>query len=87
MDGLQENILKAIEIIVDEKLKNLSFNTKIDGVIVEVLGEDKYKIAIDDNIIAVKGFGQEYKVGDSVIVVYFNNQKHTIEERRIIGLK
>lgn len=69
-----DKFLDAIEIMINEKLKGLKFNSVIDGTITEVINSNTYKVDILNNIETLSCVNtQEYLVGDIVYVIIFNN--------------
>lgn len=74
MQKEQEALLKAIDIMIEQRLKNLNFNYYVDGVIKEKKENGTYGVLINgtiyNNIIAKNGF--EYSVGDTVQVLIKN---------------
>ena len=76
MDSYQENLLKAIDIIVEERLKNLKFNYTITGKVTEVTDSINYKVLINNEESKVKAInGQTYLVNDVVYILMQNNNK------------
>ena len=76
MDKYQENLLQAIDIIVEERLKNLKFNYTITGKVTEVIDSVNYKALINNEESKVKAInGQTYLVNDVVYVLMQNNNK------------
>lgn len=74
MDILQEKIINSIEIVLEERLKDLKFNQTLECKILEVLTSPKYKIICNGDEYTVKAInGQTYAVNDLVYVLALNN--------------
>lgn len=73
IDGLQEEILKSINILVDKKLKSLKFNYYIEGKITAVNSNGNYKVLINgeyEDLTAREGLS--LKVNDVVLILVPN---------------
>lgn len=45
IDNIQQIILKSIEIIVENAIKKAGFDKTVIGIVIEVMGDNKYKVA------------------------------------------
>jgi hypothetical protein len=72
--GIQEALLKTIDIMIDNKLKNLGFNYYVDGVIKEKNKDGTYNVLINGvvykNIPSKNGFA--YSINDTVQILIKN---------------
>lgn len=81
---LQEQIFNAIDIITDEKLKQLNFNYCIEGVISsdEQNSDGSYSFTYQDTMLTAFPIGNiQYNKGDNVYVVALNGD---VSKKRII---
>ena len=69
----QNEILKTIEILLENKIKKLKFNYYIEGKIVEVIGDGRYKIIIngEEDIVNARN-GLDLSVNDVVLILVPN---------------
>lgn len=71
---IEQKIIDAIEIILEERISRLKFNYMVVGLITEVIDVDTYKVNIFDNIETLHSMnGHQYQVGDIVYIVVWNN--------------
>lgn len=74
MSVLQDKIINAIELIIDEKLNKLEFNRVLEGKITEVLTAPNYKIICHGDEYKAKAINDAtYLVDDRVYVLVLNN--------------
>ncbi len=74
MNRDKEELLEAVDILINKRLIELGFNKKVEGVITEVVNIDTYKVKIQNNITEIKSMnGIIYEVGDVVYILVFNN--------------
>lgn len=70
---ITDKILKAIEIMIDNKLSQLRFDRTVDARIIDKI-EKGYTVMIDGVRITVKSYGDSvYKKGDEVKVLLPQN--------------
>jgi len=69
-DIMVESVIYAIR----ELFKELEFNRKIEGVIVDKIDDSTYKVKIQNNISKIKSMNDAtYEIGDIVEILVFNN--------------
>lgn len=74
MNKEKEELLEAIDILINKRLAELKFNYKIEGRIIEIVNADIYKVEIQNNISEIKSMnGATYQVGDVVEIIVYNN--------------
>lgn len=74
MNRDKEELLEAIDILINKRLGELEFNYKIEGKIIEIVSTDTYKVEIQNNISEIKSMNDTiYQVGDVVYIIVFNN--------------
>ncbi len=74
MDKEKEELLEAIDILINKRLAELKFNYKIEGKITEIVNADIYRVEIQNNISEIKSMnGTTYQVGDVVEIIVYNN--------------
>lgn len=71
---LEDVMIDAIIDLIEQKLKGLRFNSKVEGVITEVVDTNIYKVKIQNNIETIKSMNNDtYLLNDVVYVIVFNN--------------
>lgn len=73
ISDIKKEILNAIDIMVEQKIRNLQFDKTIKGVVVEVLEDNYYNIQIQGNIYRLKYTKEKLKIYSSVYVLIPNN--------------
>lgn len=74
MSVLQDKIINAIELIIDEKINQLAFNKTLEGKITAVLTAPNYTIVYNGDEYTAKAInGETYLVGDRVYILVLNN--------------
>lgn len=69
MSNAEDQILKAIEILVDARVQNAPLDRTVHGKIAKRLAEKKYLVEINHNMYTVPSYGNyPYAVGDIVWV-------------------
>ena len=68
--GYNNNIIEAIETIVDSKIKDLKLDSTIVAIISKVISEysKQYEVQYEGNTLTVYSLNDKYKVGDSVYI-------------------
>lgn len=82
----------AIQLLVENIVKyvrkasiNLPFNVTKTGQIVEIIGNNQYKVKIEGAVYTVpSAINDTFKVNDTVLILYPNNSK---EDKCVIGTK
>ena len=71
---LQEAIINAIDIIIENKLKKLGFNYYVDGVVKEINNDETYNVLINGTIYhnIPSKYRLTYSVGDVVQILVKN---------------
>lgn len=73
MNKEQLELLQAIELMINEKLKGLKFNYTLEGTITEVMNTTTYKVRIFDTEEILKSIDNTtYQVGDVVKIIVYN---------------
>lgn len=76
MGKIKDEIIKAIDIIIDTKLDKLNFDRTYIGIVSEVL-PDGYTIKYNGTEITIKETVQKYKKGDTIkFCMPCNNKKN-----------
>lgn len=74
MNKDKEELLEAVDILINKRLEELMFNYKIEGKITEVININTYKVEIQNNMSEIKSMNNAtYQVGDVVYILIFNN--------------
>ena len=74
MNRDKEELLEAIDILINKRLNGLRNCYKIEGKITEIIDADTYKVEIQNNISEIKSMNDAtYQVGDVVYIIIFNN--------------
>jgi hypothetical protein len=74
MSNIKQDILDAIEILIDKKLSKLKFDYTIDGVVTNVKPNATYEVSINQDLLDVKAINnQTYSIGDIVIIQVSKN--------------
>ncbi len=71
---IEQKIIEAIEIIIEERIKRLKFNYMVEGTIIEVMDNNTYKVNLFGIETELKSMNNDvYEVGDIVYVVVWNS--------------
>ncbi len=73
MTNLKQTILNTIDIIVDQKIKNLKFDKTVKGTVVEILENNYYKIQIQNVFYKLKYNKKNLSLHTTVYVLIPNN--------------
>ena len=75
--NINDIILKAVDIVVEKRLKDLTFDVTRIGRISKVLANNRYAVMIDGSEYVIQSFNS-YAVNDSVYVLMPQNNKNKL---------
>lgn len=74
---IRENIYQTVDIILEERLKSLSFNYILEGTIISKNKDNSYEVKINDDICTLNKFDKEntiiYQKNDVIYILVMNN--------------
>lgn len=74
MNKAKEELLEAVDILINKRMGALNFCYKIEGKIIEIIDANIYKVDVQNNITTIESMNDEnYKINDVVYIMVFNN--------------